>query len=70
MAGNVYVVDTSTIRKITATGTTTTVAGMPGKVGIVLGTTPGLAFPGALALVGDSIVIGDTHAVLLLHGAR
>ena len=73
MTGNVYVADTSNsaIRKITATGATTTVAGTAGKAGIVLGTTPGLAFPRTLALVDDSIVISDSSAILLLrHGAR
>ena len=73
MAGNVYVADTSNsaIRKITPTGATTTVAGTAGGAGIILGTSPGLAFPTTLALVGDSIVIGDSSAILLLrHGTR
>jgi DNA-binding beta-propeller fold protein YncE len=73
MAGNVYVADTSNsaIRKITATGATTTVAGTAGRAGIILGTSPGLAFPTTLALVGDSIIVGDSSAILLLrHDAR
>jgi hypothetical protein len=73
LAGDVYVADrfNSIIRKITAAGVTTTVAGRAGVTGIVLGPTPGLAFPSSLAIIGDSIVITDTAAILLLrHGAR
>jgi sugar lactone lactonase YvrE len=72
-AGNVYVADpgNSTIRKVTPTGTTTTVAGTAGVAGILLGATPRLAFPGSLAIVGDSIIVSDTYAILLLrHGAQ
>lgn len=68
-AGHVYVTDTanSTIRKVTPTGTTTTVAGTAGVAGILLGTTPRFAFPRGLAIVGDSIVISDNNAILLLR---
>jgi len=72
-AGNVYVADTgnAVIRKITAAGGTTTVVGAAGRAGIILGTNPGLAFPRSLAIVGDSIFISDSNAILLLrHGAR
>jgi len=72
-AGNVYVADrdNGTIRKVTPTGITTTVAGTAGVLGIVLGATPRLGEPRGLAIVGDSIVLCDTHAILLLrHGAR
>lgn len=72
-AGNVYVADwgNSTIRKVTPTGVTTTIAGTAGRSGIVLGTTPRLAFPDGLAIIGDSIVVSDTNAVLLLrHGVQ
>ncbi|HEX8109360.1 MAG TPA: NHL repeat-containing protein [Kofleriaceae bacterium] len=72
-AGNVYVTDTQnhTLRKITPAGVVTTVAGTAGVAGIVLGATPGLAFPEYLAIVGDSIVCTDNRAVLRLrHGAR
>jgi NHL repeat len=71
-AGNVYVADqlNSTIRKVTIAGVTTTIAGMAGMAGVLLGTTPRLAFPKGLAITGDSIVISDANAILLLrHGA-
>ena len=72
-AGNVYVVDenNATLRKVTPNGTTTTVAGMAGATGIVLGASPRLAAPQGVAIVGDSLVISDTNAILLLrHGVR
>jgi sugar lactone lactonase YvrE len=72
-AGNVYVADTdnSTIRKVTPTGTTTTVAGRFGVIGILLGEKPRFALPQFLAIVGDSIVVSDANATLLLrHGAQ
>jgi len=70
-AGNVYVADTgnATIRKITPFGDTTTVAGMAGVVGIVLGGAPRFAFPRFLAISGDSLVISDANAILLLRHA-
>ena len=71
-AANVYVTYTAnhTLRKITPAGVVTTVAGTAGVAGIVLGPTPQLAFPDYLAIVGDSIVLSDNRAVLLLrHGA-
>ncbi|HEX7837343.1 MAG TPA: NHL repeat-containing protein [Kofleriaceae bacterium] len=68
-AGNVYVADSgnSTIRKVTPTGTTTTVAGTAGMAGILLGATPRFASPQNLAIAGDSLVIVDTNAILLLR---
>jgi DNA-binding beta-propeller fold protein YncE len=62
--GNVYVVDTGNgiIRKVTPSGNTKTVAG-----------TIGIRFtlPEFLAIVGDSLVLSDTNAILLLrHGAQ
>jgi len=70
-AGNVYVADTgnATIRKITPSGDTTTVAGMAGVAGIVLGVAPRFASPRYLAISGDSLVISDTNAILLLRHA-
>jgi len=71
--GNVYVADTGnhTIRKVTAAGATTTIAGMADAAGIVLGATPRFAFPARLTTSGDSIVICDSNAILLLrHGAQ
>jgi uncharacterized protein YjiK len=70
-AGNVYVLDDTTVRKVTPAGTTTTVAGTPGVGGIVLGATPRFTFPEGLAILGDALVITDTNAILLLrHGAQ
>ena len=72
-AGNVYVADppNATIRKVTPTGTTTTVAGTAGVIGIRVGATPRLSSPQSLAIVGDSLVVSDANAILLLrHGAE
>ena len=72
-AGNVCVADRGnhTIRKIAPTGATTTVAGRAGVAGIVLGAIPQFASPQGLVIAGDSIVISDANAILLLrHGAR
>jgi sugar lactone lactonase YvrE len=72
-AGNVYVADTNnaTIRKITPTGTTTTIAGTARVAGILLGAEPRFALPQHLAVIGDSIVVSDANALLLLrHGAH
>jgi sugar lactone lactonase YvrE len=70
-AGNVYVLDDTAVRKVTPAGTTTTVAGTPGVQGIVLGATPRFTFPQGLVILGDSLVVTDTNAILLLrHGAQ
>jgi hypothetical protein len=38
---------------------------------VLLGESPRFAFPKYLAIVGDSIVVSDNNAILLLrHGAR
>jgi sugar lactone lactonase YvrE len=68
-AGNVYVADRNNhvIRKITTEGTITTIAGMAELEGIHLGETPRFALPSNLTISGDSIVISDANAVLLLH---
>jgi sugar lactone lactonase YvrE len=71
--GNVYVADqrNELIRKVTPAGITTTVAGTAGVAGILLGNTPRFAAPESLAIVGDSIVVSDGDAILLLrHGAQ
>jgi sugar lactone lactonase YvrE len=71
--GNVYVADmgNDTIRKITPTGVVTTIAGMAGVSGILLGATPRLETPSYLAIAGDSIVISELDSILVLrHGAR
>jgi sugar lactone lactonase YvrE len=73
IAGNVYIADqdNSTIRKVTSTGTITTVAGTAGVSGILLGATPRFEFPQSLTVIGDSIVVSDANAILLLrHGAQ
>jgi len=72
-AGNVYVSDqgNSTIRKITPEGATSTILGVAGMMGIRLGPEPRLAYPANLTIIGDSIVISDTYAILLFrHGAQ
>jgi sugar lactone lactonase YvrE len=67
---NVYVADgNGTIRKISATGGVSTIAGTVGSPGIQLGSRPQFQSPQTLAIRGDSLVIGDTHAVLLLPHA-
>jgi sugar lactone lactonase YvrE len=71
--GNVYVTDYSsaTIRKITPAGVTTTIAGLAGVRGVVLGAAARFAEPNGIAVSGDSLVITDANAVLVLrHGAQ
>jgi sugar lactone lactonase YvrE len=71
-AGNVYVADSlnSTIRKVTPGGATTTIAGTAGVSGILLGASPRFAFPRSLAISGDTIVLSDANAILLLRPAK
>lgn len=66
-AGNLYVADGNTIRKVTPDGVTTTIAGVADEIGIRLGTSPRFAVPNGLAVLGDSLVVTDTGAVLLLR---
>ncbi|MBC7976668.1 MAG: hypothetical protein H7138_16970 [Myxococcales bacterium] len=70
--GNVYVAELgASIRKITPAGVTTTIAGTPGVKGITLGTTPRFSTPQAIAISGDSLIITDANAILVLrHGAQ
>lgn len=72
-AGNVYVaeLDNHTIRKITPAGVTTTIAGSPTVFGTQLGDAPHFSTVIGLAIIGDSLVISDNSAILVLrHGAR
>ena len=68
--GNVYVADTdnNTVRRIAPSGQVTTVAGVPGSVGIRTGVLPGsLAQPIALAMSGVStLAVINENAVLRL----
>jgi hypothetical protein len=72
-AGNAYVADSigATIHKVTPDGTTTTIAGMSRVSGILLGAAPRFSAPISLVVVGDSLVISDLDAILVLrHGAQ
>ncbi len=68
--GNVYVadVDNNTVRRIAPSGQVTTVAGVPGSVGIRTGALPGsLAQPVALAMAGaGTLAVVNDNAVLRL----
>jgi hypothetical protein len=73
-AGNLYVSDGNTIRQIIFSGTTATVStliGVPGQVGLVLGEFPaGLNAPAGLVMLSDgSLIITDSNenAVLRAH---
>jgi streptogramin lyase len=71
--GNVYVLDlgNASVRKVTPTGVTTTIAGTPGIRGLTLGPIPQFSNPQGIARSGDSLVITDANAVLILrHGAQ
>ncbi|MEO7731310.1 MAG: hypothetical protein ABIY55_10080, partial [Kofleriaceae bacterium] len=68
---NLYVLDlgNTVVRKITPAGVTTTIAGTPGVRGLTLGGSPQFALPQAIALSGDSLIITDANAVLILRHA-
>lgn len=69
-AGTLYVADTgnSTIRRIVAPGTVSTVAGVPGGNAVVLGPLPGgLAAPTGLAISGSgNVAVASDNLVLKL----
>lgn len=72
-ASNVYVADRGNhvIRRITPAGVVSTLAGTPGVAEISLGMAPRFTGPEGLAIIGDSIIITDVNAILVLrHGAR
>lgn len=71
-AGNVYVADRENhvLRKVTPAGVVSTLAGNPGVAGISLGMAPRFTHPEGLAILGDSLLITDANAILVLrHGA-
>jgi sugar lactone lactonase YvrE len=65
-AGNLYVSDANTIRRITPAGAVTTVAGISGQSGIKLGQLPGrLENPTGVALINSrTLVLTSRHSVL------
>lgn len=66
--GNLYVADwaNNTIRKITPAGVVTTIAGVAGQSGIVLGSLPGrLGSPYGLALIDDHTLVLTTDFCVL-----
>jgi sugar lactone lactonase YvrE len=68
---NLFVVDNTPIRKVTPAGKVTTIAGVPNVAGVLLGADIRFGQPQGLAVVGDSLVISDANAILLLrHGAQ
>jgi hypothetical protein len=56
-----------TIRRISHDGEVSTLAGISGAAGILLGAAPRCLRPSSLAIVGDSLVIADINAILVLR---
>ncbi len=70
-AGNLYVSDGDTVRQIVLSGASvTTLVGVPGRMGVVLGDLPaGLNHPGGIAVLpGGAVAITNPveHAILIL----
>ncbi|WP_272646047.1 NHL domain-containing protein [Paucibacter sp. XJ19-41] len=64
--GNLYVADNQTIRKLTPDCTVTTVLGMPGLQGVVLGSNGRLSHPKGLVMLDSKrMAIASENAVLL-----
>ncbi|MDE2432882.1 MAG: hypothetical protein KGN37_08530 [Burkholderiales bacterium] len=63
-AGNLYVADNTTIRKITPTGVVTTVVGVPRKSGFVPGALPGIiGAPHGVAIYGSTLYMTMNNGV-------
>jgi sugar lactone lactonase YvrE len=70
-AGNVYVVDFGTVRKITATGSVTTLAGSPGVAGYADGTGTTVQFNQAFGIARDAngyLYVGDGSNYIVRRG--
>jgi sugar lactone lactonase YvrE len=68
-AGSIFVADSQnhTVRKITADGTVTTIAGVKGKAGVALGPLPTtLNVPVGLAYIGSTVYVADAAENSLL----
>jgi sugar lactone lactonase YvrE len=67
--GNLYVSDAYTIRRITPEGVVTTIAGVPGEVGIKLGNLPGrLESPSGVAVIdANTLVLTARNSVLKIR---
>lgn len=66
-AGNVYVSDANVIRRITSVGEVSTVAGVPGTRGILLGDLPGsLSSPKGLSFIAPNrLAIAEENSVII-----